>query len=112
MRHGAVVSALSVRSRRQREWVVGISEAVSRGVLTAQLTAGGSDVLRRPETKKGLKSGLTRQVRRDQTGKNAVPLSPQPQDAGSIPVPPAPSREFMGLADLCYQHYECALTSI
>src|SRR5215831_5606979 len=29
-------------------------------------------------------------MRRDKTGKNAVPLSPQPQGAGSIPVPPAP----------------------
>jgi hypothetical protein len=47
-------------------------------------------VLRRPETRKGLNSGLTLQERRDQTGKNAMPLSPKPQVAGSIPVPPAP----------------------
>jgi len=47
-------------------------------------------VLRRPETRKGLNSGLTLQERRDKTGKNAVLLSPKPQVAGSIPVPPAP----------------------
>jgi len=56
---------------------------------TALLTAGRSDVLRRPETRKGLNSSLTQLARRDQTGKNAAPLSPQPQVAGAIPVPPA-----------------------
>jgi hypothetical protein len=58
-----------------------------RVVLTAQLTAGDSDVLRRPETGKGLNSGLTSLARRDKTRKNAMPLSPQPRVAGSIPVP-------------------------
>jgi hypothetical protein len=67
------------------------SLAIANGgiVLTALLTAGGSNVLRRPETRKGLNSGLALWERRDQTGKNAVPLSPKPQVAGSIPVPPA-----------------------
>ena len=58
--------------------------------LTAQLTAGGSDALRRAETRTGLKSGLALRERQDKTGKNAVPLSPKPQVAGAIPVPPAP----------------------
>ena len=47
-------------------------------------------MLRRSETRRGLNSGLTPLERRDQTGKNAAPLSPQPQGAGSIPVPLAP----------------------
>jgi hypothetical protein len=67
--------------------------------MTALLTAGGADSLRRPETRKGLNSGLTQQARWVKTGKNVVPLSPKPQVAGSIPVPPAPSEaEFMGVA--------------
>ena len=47
-------------------------------------------MLRRPETGKGLNSGLTSLARRDKTRKNAMPLSPQPRVAGSIPVPLAP----------------------
>ena len=58
--------------------------------MTALLTAGDSDVLRRPETRNGLNSGLAQQARRDKTGKNAVPLSPKPQGAGAIPVSLAP----------------------
>ena len=42
-------------------------------MLTALLTAGDSDVLRLPETRKGLNSGLTQLARRDQAGKNAAP---------------------------------------
>jgi hypothetical protein len=62
------------------------------------MTAEGSDALRRPGTRTGLNSGLTQLARRDQTGKNAMPLSPKPQVAGSIPVPPAPSPESMRIA--------------
>jgi hypothetical protein len=58
-------------------------------IVTAELTAGASDVLRHPETRKGLNSGLTLLARWDQTEKNAMPLSPQLQGAGAIPVPPA-----------------------
>jgi hypothetical protein len=63
-------------------------------------------VLRRPETRRGLNSGLTQQARRDQTGKNAMPLSPKPQVAGSIPVPPAPHECWIYLG--C-SHMACSL---
>jgi hypothetical protein len=70
-------------------------------------------VLRRPETRTGLNSGLTQLARRDQTGENAMPLSPKPQGAGSIPVPPAPFYlEFMGICSLWLQHKVYAVTPI
>jgi hypothetical protein len=70
-------------------------------------------VLRRLETRIGLNSGLTFLARRDQTGKNAAPLSPKPQGAGSIPVPPAPGNpKFMGIAASCLQSTVGALTPI
>jgi hypothetical protein len=67
-------------------------------------------VLRRPETRRGLNSGLTQLARRDQTGKNAVPLSPKPQGAGSIPVPPALTEpEFICAARyVAAAHFACS----
>ena len=67
------------------------SSAIATGctMLTAELTAGASDVLRRPETRKGLNSGLALWERRDQTRRTRRRFPPKPQVAGSIPVPPA-----------------------
>ena len=89
--HGISAGYISGGKRREEHshCQMDVGEDLGR-VLTARLIAGGSDVLRRPETRTGLNSGLTQLARRDQTGKNAMPLSPKPQVAGSIPVPPAP----------------------